>query len=104
MAFTRAATPRRLTRGTAGASHLVAFPLAARTVEEDAPLLISIELDDARMGRGACSHPLLHCHLGRDHEHQPQLRGPFPAMKPWEALDWLLSQIIFDFEPAPWPG
>jgi hypothetical protein len=35
-------------------------------------------------------------------EHEPKVRVPFPAVAPAGALDWLLSTVVPDWEPAPW--
>ena len=45
---------------------------------------------------------LNHCHVGPDHTANPEIRVPMPPMKPWEALDRVLSQVVPDWEPAPW--
>jgi hypothetical protein len=66
------------------------------------PFVVSVELTEKADGQGACGHALLHCHIGPDHEVKPQIRVPLPALKPWDALDWVLSQIIPEWEPAPW--
>lgn len=68
----------------------------------DQPRLISVELDGEPMGSGACGHPLLHCHIGPDHATVPEVRVPVAAMRPWEALDWVLSVVIPNWEPLPW--
>ena len=68
----------------------------------DRPLLISVEMDEKPMGNGASGHPLIHCHVGPDHAAAPEIRVPMPPVKPWDALDWVLAQVVPDWEPAPW--
>jgi hypothetical protein len=55
-----------------------------------------------RRGSGACGHAAMHCHVGPSMEHEPKVRVPFPAVAPAGALDWLLSTVVPDWEPAPW--
>ncbi|MCK6513816.1 hypothetical protein L6R46_01995 [Myxococcota bacterium] len=76
--------------------------LDARWAADKVPFTISVELDDRTMGSGACGHPILHCHMGVDHDRRPQFRLPLPALTPWEALDWLITQLDEAHEPAPW--
>lgn len=76
--------------------------LDAKWASDELPFTISVELDDRHMGSGACGHPLLHCHMGVDHERRPQFRLPLPALTPWEALDWLITQLHEAHEPAAW--
>lgn len=64
--------------------------------------LVSVELDERRMGAGACSHAPIHCHVGPDHTAEPQVRVPCPPMRPWDALDWVLTVVLPDWEPLPW--
>ena len=78
--------------------------LDGRWAADQAPFTISVELDDRFMGSGACGHPILHCHMGVDHDRRPQFRLPLPALTPWEALDWLITQLDERHEPAPWPA
>jgi hypothetical protein len=80
--------------------------LDGRWAADQVPFTISVELDDRFMGSGACGHPILHCHMGVDHDRRPQFRLPLPALTPWEALDWLITQLNEGHEPAPWkaPG
>lgn len=66
------------------------------------PLLISVELDDRDMGSGAAGHAPIHCHVGPSHTAPPEVRVPFPAVKPWEALDWVLTVAVPGWEPLPW--
>lgn len=72
------------------------------TAPGDRPLLISVEMDEKPMSNGACGHPLIHCHVGPDHAATPELRLPMPPVKPWDALDWVLAQVVPGWEPAPW--
>ena len=67
------------------------------------PWLVSVELDEEPMGGGACGHALIHCHVGPSHSSTPEVRVPMPPVKPWDALDWVLTLVIPDWEPAPWP-
>lgn len=76
--------------------------LDAQWASDKVPFTISVELDDRTMGSGACGHPILHCHMGVDHARRPQFRLPLPALTPWEALDWLITQLDEAHEPAPW--
>jgi hypothetical protein len=57
-----------------------------------------------RQGLGACSHAVLHCHVGPDLDTGPKVRVPLPALGPVDALDWVLSQLVPtpQFELAPW--
>lgn len=55
-----------------------------------------------RHGTGACGHAAFHCHVGPALDHEPKVRVPLPAVGPAAALDWLLTMIIPDWEPAPW--
>lgn len=67
------------------------------------PWLVSVELDEKHMGMGACGHAPIHCHVGPDHGATPEVRVPCPPMKPWEALDWVLTLVVPNWEPLPWP-
>ncbi len=58
--------------------------------------------DHDRKGGGACAHAAFHCHVGPTMDHEPKVRVPFPAVGPVGALDWLLSVVIPEWEPAPW--
>jgi hypothetical protein len=75
-----------------------------------APWCIAIHLPDNmqpdgdRQGAGACGHAALHCHVGATLDAEPKVRVPLPALAPEHALDWLLSQVVPDYEPAPWPA
>ena len=69
-----------------------------------APWIASVELDDRRLGAGACGHAIIHCHVGPDHDITPQFRLPCPPLKPWDALDWLLAMVVPGWEPVPWPA
>jgi hypothetical protein len=53
-------------------------------------------------GDGACSHAVLHCHVGPDLEAKPKVRVPLPAVGPEHALDWLLATVVPGFDPMPW--
>ncbi|HEX4422555.1 MAG TPA: hypothetical protein VH165_31790 [Kofleriaceae bacterium] len=55
-----------------------------------------------RKGGGACGHAAFHCHVGLTLEHEPKVRVPLPAVAPADALDWLLSTVVPNWEPAPW--
>ncbi|MCB9744362.1 MAG: hypothetical protein H6741_22070 [Alphaproteobacteria bacterium] len=69
---------------------------------DGAAWMASVELDQEPAGSGACGHALFHCHVGPSHSSLPEVRVPVPAIKPWDALDWLLTQVIPDWEPWPW--
>lgn len=53
-------------------------------------------------GDGACSHAVVHCHVGPDLDALPKVRVPFPAVGPADALDWLLATVVSGLEPMPW--
>jgi hypothetical protein len=55
-------------------------------------------------GSGACGHAVLHCHVGPTLDDEPKVRVPLPPLLPVEALDWVLSQVVPDYEPEPWPS
>lgn len=76
--------------------------LHGRTLATGLPWLVSVEMDDRPMGSGACGHAIIHCHVGPDHASTPEVRVPCPAMKPWEALDWVLTLVVPGWEPLPW--
>jgi hypothetical protein len=56
-----------------------------------------------RKGSGACGHAAFHCHVGQTMGQEPKVRVPLPDVGSVGALDWLLSIVIPDWEPAPWP-
>jgi hypothetical protein len=56
-----------------------------------------------RQGSGACGHAAFHCHVGPTLDDEPKVRVPLPPLLPAEALDWVLAQVVPDYEPAPWP-
>lgn len=64
--------------------------------------LVSVELDENHMGKGACGHAPIHCHVGPNHTDTPEVRVPCPPMTPWAALDWVLTLVVPDWEPLPW--
>jgi hypothetical protein len=64
--------------------------------------LVDAHLTGKHQGDGACSHALLHCHVGPTHEDLPQVRVPFPAVGGVGVLEWVISVAIQDWEPAPW--
>jgi hypothetical protein len=55
-----------------------------------------------RQGSGACGHAAFHCHVGPTLDAEPKVRVPLPPLHPADALDWVLSQVVPDYEPAPW--
>lgn len=67
------------------------------------PWLIAVHLDDKPMGDGACGHAIAHCHVGPTWGDKPTVRVPFPAVPVWDALDWALTMVLPDWEPARWP-
>lgn len=90
--------------------HVHAFTsmLTGRTGARD--WAIAIHLDDDLQGpradgkgTGACGHAVFHCHVGPDLDALPKVRVALPAVGPVAAFDWLLSQIVPNWEPAPWP-
>jgi len=69
--------------------------------------IVAIHLDDdlgdqGRRGRGACSHAAFHCHIGPTLDRHPKVRVPLPGIGASEALDWMLTLVLDDWEPAPW--
>lgn len=79
------------------------------TTPQDLPWAAAVHLEDDRdpdvgdrKGSGACGHAALHCHIGPTLDHEPKVRVPLPGIGPADALDWLLSTVIPDWEPAPW--
>ena len=62
---------------------------------------VRIDLPEAPdQGRGICSHPLLHCHVGSNpKEPEPAARVPVPWVAPWDALDWILATVDPRLEP-----
>ena len=73
------------------------------------PWIAAVHLDNNGAGQGtdkggsgACGHPVFHCHVGPDLDTHPKLRVPLPAIGPIGTLDWLLTQVIPEWEPAPW--
>jgi hypothetical protein len=87
--------------------HALTIMLRGQTREE-VPWCVALHLhsDEGRggdhAGSGACGHAAFHCHVGPDLDQQPEVRVPLPSLLPAEALDWVLSQVIPDYEPAPW--
>jgi hypothetical protein len=76
------------------------------TAPDGVPWMAAVHLDDDSVeqhaGTGACGHASWHCHVGRGWEYRPEVRVPFPAVGAPAALDWLLTQIVAEHEPAPW--
>jgi hypothetical protein len=60
--------------------------------------------DGDRQGSGACGHAAFHGHVGPTLDHEPKVRVPLPPLLPADALDWVLSQVVPGYEPAPWPA
>lgn len=58
--------------------------------------------DGDRQGSGACGHAAFHCHVGPTLDAEPKVRVPLPPLHPADALDWVLSQVVPGYEPAPW--
>jgi hypothetical protein len=93
--------------------HELTIMLQGRT-QEGAPWCVALHLPDDResrecpdgdrQGSGACGHPALHCHVGPSLDDEPKVRVPLPPLLPAEALDWVLSQVVPNYEPAPWPA
>jgi hypothetical protein len=92
--------------------HELTIMLEGRTLQ-GAPWCVALHLPDDRLsptrcdgdrqGSGACGHAALHCHVGPTLDDEPKVRVPLPPLLPAEALDWVLSQVVPDYEPAPWP-
>jgi len=81
--------------------------IEAKTRDTQCPFIVSVEMheygEDGRpYGPGACGHALVHCHVGPDHRSEPQVRVPFPPVGAVAALDWALTVVVPDWEPAPW--
>lgn len=68
----------------------------------DVDWTVAVHLDPEALGDGACGHALIHCHVGPTLDHAPKVRVPFPAVTLPHALDWVLTQVIPSWEPAPW--
>jgi hypothetical protein len=90
--------------------HELTIMLEGRT-PADARWCVALHLPDDRspphhdrQGSGACSHAALHCHVGPTLDDEPKVRVPLPALTPADALDWVLSQVVPGYEPAPWPA
>jgi hypothetical protein len=77
---------------------------------QDAPWCVALHLQNDsgpsgdRAGSGACGHAAFHCHVGPTLDDEPKMRVLPPPLLPAEALDWVLSQVVPDYEPAPWPS
>jgi hypothetical protein len=78
--------------------------------ESRQPWAAAVHLEDDRepverdrKGTGACGHAAFHCHVGPTLDHEPKVRVPLPPIGPADALDWLLSIVVPEWEPAPWP-
>ncbi len=88
-------------------NHLHQFTVSVDgTTPAGATWVVAVDLDDdlkgPHMAAGACGHASLHCHVGPTRVTPPEVRVPFPAVGPVGALDWVLSQVIPGWEPAPW--
>jgi hypothetical protein len=53
-------------------------------------------------GAGACSHAVLHCHVGPGLKTPPEVRVPLAPVRAEDALDWLLTTVLPSWEPMPW--
>ncbi len=91
--------------------HQLTIAISGRTRSND-PICIAVHLSDDRetsnpdsdrQGTGACGHAAMHCHVGPTLAASPQVRVPMPPIDPRAALDWVLSQVVPDWEPASWP-
>jgi hypothetical protein len=81
------------------------------TARDGRPWAAAVHLEDDskpdkqdRQGDGACGHAAFHCHIGPTLDDEPKVRVPLPAVGAAGALDWLLSIVIPNWEPAPWPA
>lgn len=87
--------------------HELTVMLAGQTLQA-APWCVALHLQNDlgpkgdHAGSGACGHATLHCHVGPTLDDEPKVRVPLPPLLPAEALDWVLSQVVPDYEPAPW--
>lgn len=87
--------------------HELTIMLKGQTLEE-APWCVALHLQSDQGpqgdhgGTGACGHAVLHCHVGPTLDKEPKVRVPLPPLLPAEALDWVLSQVVPAYEPAPW--
>jgi hypothetical protein len=92
--------------------HALTIMLTGRT-PQGSPWCVALHLPDDRespahpdgdrQGSGACGHAALHCHVGPTLDDDPKVRVPLPPLLPADALDWVLSQVVPDYEPARWP-
>jgi len=57
-------------------------------------------LDPVQRGHGPCSHPLLHCHIGKNASSQNDPRTPLPWITPVEAVEWLMATVEPGLEPS----
>jgi hypothetical protein len=90
------------------------YSIHAKRIHAGAPWLIAVHLtpnlrhagkpDEAKAGNGACSHAVLHVHIGPDFKAPQTVRAPLPRLLPAEALAWVLTQLEpgKKHEPAPW--
>ena len=69
---------------------------------EGVSFTVAAHLDDEHLGLGACGHALFHCHVGPSLEALPKVRVPLPALRPAATLEWALSVVLHNWEPAPW--
>ncbi len=76
---------------------------------DNTPWVVAVHLEDAgpggegdQKGTGACGHAAWHCHVGPDLSAKPKARVPLPALKPADALRWVLTAVMPSMEPAPW--
>ncbi len=63
------------------------------------PWYVRVDLGLTPEGSGLCGHPLLHLHVGRDPEEDPQVRAPLAWLEPVDALTWLLATLDPRHEP-----
>jgi len=97
------------------AARLMAGGAWSARIDLDPPLLDDPDVDEAevedalmtsraRRGRGPCTHPQLHCHLGWEDSvlDTPEARVPLPWLAPHEALEWLVAAVQPGLEPCDW--
>lgn len=72
---------------------------SGRTMSGDAPWYVRVELDELQLGRGPCSHAILHCHVDPDGD-DAQPRVPLPPLVPTDIVEWMLATVYEDLEPS----
>ncbi len=76
---------------------------ASGTTTTEATWVIAVHVNAKQDGAGACSHAHFHAHVGASMDEPPKVRVPLPDVAPPDLLDWVLTQVLPDWEPCPWP-